>query len=286
MYQVKIIKEKIRIYELLDLETNSWIRIAPERGGIITSYGVKGEELLYLDQASFDDPTANVRGGIPILFPICGQLKDQRYEWEGKTYAMKNHGLVRNLEWEVMDTEIKADFAAITIKQRSNEQTLESFPFEYELVFKIILQDQKLRIEQQYHNHSDREMPMYAGFHPYFLVDNKTNTFETDAAQIRYLGNQLKHAYTGVINTTMLPNSIALEKAPTKQISFQPKANTKIKLSYGEQFGHVVLWTETEKPFVCVEPWMAMPNELNLKEELFYVKSGEILQTFLIIELL
>jgi D-hexose-6-phosphate mutarotase len=80
MYQITKTDGSFPIYELKDQETNSWIKISPERGGIVTGYGVNGEEMLYLDQATFDDPKANIRGGIPILFPICGQLKDKTYE--------------------------------------------------------------------------------------------------------------------------------------------------------------------------------------------------------------
>jgi len=42
----------------------------------------------------------------------------------------------------------------------------------------------------------------------------------------------------------------------------------RIKLSYGELFKYIVLWTERGSGFVCVEPWMAKTDELNWKEEL------------------
>ena len=80
------------------------MKAAPERGGIIIGYGVEGTELLYLNNETFQDEEANVRGGIPILFPISGQLENGEYEWEGISYTMKNHGFARNMPWEVIET--------------------------------------------------------------------------------------------------------------------------------------------------------------------------------------
>jgi galactose mutarotase-like enzyme len=283
MYQIIQKADKYTSYELRETETNAWVKISPKRGGIVTGYGVEGEEYLYMDQATFDDPKANIRGGIPILFPISGQLKDKTYEWAGHKYVLENHGVARNNAWEVVSTEANADYAAITIKLQSTPETVVSYPFAFELIFTIKLSNQKLTIEQAYTNHSEQDMPMYPGFHPYFLVDHKDNTFETDAQEIIYLKDRIKLAFTGEIDMAQLPDSIALSSAKTKQIVFQPKANRRVKLSYGNQFEYVVLWSEDGKPFICVEPWMALTNELNVKQELTYVKPNEALKTNLTI---
>jgi galactose mutarotase-like enzyme len=281
MYEITVTEGHFPIYEIKDAASNSWFCISPKRGGIVTSYGVNGEEQLYLEQATFDDPAANIRGGIPILFPICGQLVNKTYEWEGKTYWMDNHGVARTNPWAVVSTEQKSDFASITIKQESTPETLKSYPFAYELVFTFKLQDQKLHIEQQYINHSEQDMPIYAGFHPYFLVDNKANTIETDASEIYYITAQKGSAYTGEVEMGKLPDSIAFSKAATNQISFQPRVDRKITLTYGEEFKYVVIWSLDGKPFLCVEPWMALINELNTKQELVYINSNAPLITFM-----
>lgn len=39
--------------------------LAPWRGALVTSFKVRGQEVLYLDQETFEDPQKNVRGGIP-----------------------------------------------------------------------------------------------------------------------------------------------------------------------------------------------------------------------------
>ena len=37
----------------------------------------------------------------PILFPICGGLKDDRYPYRGKEYTLKKHGFIRTSEFTV-----------------------------------------------------------------------------------------------------------------------------------------------------------------------------------------
>ena len=49
MYQVTEKKDgKYTIYELTDSAAHSWLKVAPERGGIILGLGVQGEEVVIL----------------------------------------------------------------------------------------------------------------------------------------------------------------------------------------------------------------------------------------------
>lgn len=57
-------------YILTDEATGAKVEIVPERGGIATSWQINGQEIFYLDQERFTDPTLTVRGGNPVLFPV------------------------------------------------------------------------------------------------------------------------------------------------------------------------------------------------------------------------
>ena len=41
----------------------------------------------------------------PILFPICGTLKEDRFEYEGKSYSLTSHGFAKDSEFEVESAE-------------------------------------------------------------------------------------------------------------------------------------------------------------------------------------
>ena len=88
-------------WEYLNLDTKDSLRIVPERGGLITSWVCQGREMLYFDQSRFMDKSKSIRGGIPILFPICGDLPDNKFYFENRSYSMKQHGFARDMAWDL-----------------------------------------------------------------------------------------------------------------------------------------------------------------------------------------
>lgn len=277
-YSVTPLQDTFLIYELRDHASGSSARICPERGGIMTELVLGGHSLLYLDEATFQDPSANIRGGNPILFPICGQLPNKAYEWNGTTYPMANHGVARVLPWEVVSLSETAAGAALTLRLTSNEQTLQSYPFAFELLFTYRLKEGQLHLEQQYINHSSEPMPMVAGFHPYFDTDRKAIVYDTDATQyLDYNDNQVK-PITGAIDLDGLVESVTLLDAREQQIAFPLSENCNVRLTYSDCFKYVVLWSVQGKPFVCVEPWMAKNEEFTTREELPLVAAGDTLE--------
>jgi len=279
MFHIKQVEGKYRIYELIDEATASWVKVAPERGGIIIGFGVHRKELLYLDKDTFYDETANIRGGIPILFPICGALGGGTYQWNGQSYAMKGHGFARNHPWEVISVDTDGG-ASITLRLRSSEETKEVYPFDFEVIYRYTLKGDTLSIHQEYMNCSEQEMPFYAGLHPYFLTAEKKLSYETDAAQYFDYNDGKMKIYEGHIDLNEFVESAMFLGAKTPSISFPlPEAGKRIVMEYGEVFRYIVLWSVAGKEFVCVEPWMGRKDELNRKEELQLVAPGQTLRT-------
>ena len=40
-------------------------------------------------------------GVAPILFPICGSLKEDKYQYEGREYTLSKHGFIKYTLFEV-----------------------------------------------------------------------------------------------------------------------------------------------------------------------------------------
>lgn len=274
-YAVSRFTDQYPIVELTDRVTDSNVQICPARGGIVIRARLNGQEILYLDKATFYDPDANIRGGIPVLFPICGQLRNGEYEWEGRTYRMRNHGVARNRPWDVDQTGADNGSAWAALVMRSTPDTRIEFPFDFELRFTYRLQDGSLAIEQEYRNLSDRPMPMAAGFHPYFAVQSKNLPYETDATRYLDYNDGIVKPFEGTVDLTGLKESVALLDAVKPEIAFPLTEKAKVRLSYSEEFKYIVLWTVEGKPFVCVEPWTALNEAMNDKEGLLEVKPGE-----------
>ena len=65
----------------------------------------------------------------PLLFPICGGLKDDKYLYNGKEYTLQKHGFVRAAEFEVE----RADDTYAIFCIKSTSETKKCYPFDYEL---------------------------------------------------------------------------------------------------------------------------------------------------------
>lgn len=277
-YNVNHYVDGYALIELTEAATQSRVVVCPERGAIVISCELNGQELLYLDRETFLNPQANIRGGIPVLFPICGQLVGGQYEWEGTTYKMKNHGVARVKPWHVINTGID-DGAYVTLSLQSDEETLASFPFTFELRFTYRLKNGKLIIEQQYVNQSEAQMPMVAGFHPYFATDSKNLDYNSDATKLLDYNDNIEKPFNGAFDLNGLVESVALLDAKQLEIAFPLNSSGgKVHLSYSDEFRYVVLWSVEGKPFVCVEPWTALNEALNDKKGLLLVEPGQALQ--------
>lgn len=282
MFKINQTKEKqYKIYELIDTTANSWLRVVPERGGIIVELGLLGDELLFLNKDTLFQGEANVRGGIPILFPICGQLENGEYELNNKIYKMKNHGVARNNPWEVLEAKSDGELS-ITLRLSSNAETKKSFPFDFEVNFKYILNEDKLIILQEYINKSEVDMPIYAGFHPYFKTSFKSIRLDTDAQTFLDYNDLQVKKYLGELNLNDKEEALVLLDAKKNNVRFTiPELGKQIFIEYGEEFRYVVVWSEQGQDFICVEPWMAKTKELNRKDELYYLSSKQSLKTMM-----
>lgn len=279
MFTIDEVQTKYKVYELRDESGSSWIKVAPERGGIITEFGVHGDNVLFMDEATFNDPATNVRGGIPVLFPICGQLANDQYQWNGKKYKIKPHGFARNLPWKVIRPE-NQEQAAITIELTQNETTREMYPFDFLLRFTYRLKGNQLTIDQEYHNHSDVMMPIYAGFHPYFKVGKKQNlVYESDGTiYLDYADLKIKPFSQTIDLSRVSIAKLILNQAKNKIVLHDPTLKHKISLTYSKEFKYPLLWTTEGKDFMCVEPFMAKMNALNTHEDLTLIKPGGVIR--------
>lgn len=278
MYRHRTYRDKLTCCEVFD-DAGSMLQVAPERGGIVTRFDVFGEPVFYLDEATLFNPAQNIRGGNPVLFPICGPLNDGQYTLAGRTYAMKQHGLARNMAWEVTGVAVEADWAAITLKLVSDEETLHVYPFDFALEFKYTLAGNRLTIDQRYVNESGQPMPFYAGFHPYFLAPDVSDVELNIPAEscIDLLTGEEK-TFRGVIDLAAGPETnAAFGNLERRQVSFKNFGTGKeITIDFDEHFKYIVLWTIRGKEFLCIEPWMGMNYGLNLGEYVVLESGSEL----------
>jgi galactose mutarotase-like enzyme len=240
------------------------VMLAPHRGGMVTRFSVGDVPVLFLDESTLRDPTKNVRGGIPVLFPIAGKLPGDRYEVDGRTFAMKQHGFARNLPWTLVDQSTH-DGASVTLALESSTVTLAEYPFPFALRFTYRLRDGELALEQRFENRGATAMPAHPGLHPYFYVRDTAKAgarVDTDATRAR--DNR-----TGQEGPVALPIELANREVDLFLLDHKPRGTTlhrpgmpAVHLRFGDDQAVLVVWTLPGKDFVCVEPWRSKPGGL------------------------
>src|SRR3569833_952058 len=94
-YAVLETRDLVETHRLVDRQSNAEVLIAPLRGGMVTEFRIGDDQLLYLDRATLRDHAQNVRGGIPILFPVAGRLGNDGFPVDGERVSMSQHGYAR-----------------------------------------------------------------------------------------------------------------------------------------------------------------------------------------------
>lgn len=275
MFAIAVEQRQYETYVLTDSDTGSSLEIVPSRGGIVTSWQVDGKEIFYLDAERYTHPDLSVRGGIPILFPICGNLPNDTYTYEGKTYTLKQHGFARDLPWKVSTQSIQ-DSASLTLVLESNAQTLVSYPFDFHVAFTYKLQGNCLTIQQRYTNRSNSAMPFAAGFHPYFAVADKRQLhLALPATQFWDNVTKSTQPYPGYFDYDVDEIDAAfLDFSETSTTVSDRGQNLQLTLSSEPSFTTMVFWTVKGKDFYCLEPWTAPRNAMNTGDHLIAIKPG------------
>lgn len=273
MYSIETFQDTYTFYRIKK-DNETCFEVIPEYGAFITRYQHQGKEILYMDKESLLNGNPSTRGGNPVLFPVCGWLKDGKWNWKGKVYDLPGHGFARTSSWKVVSTCCTEEKADIILELTSDKETRKGFPFDFRVQYRYQLTESSLTIFQTYINDSDEEIPFFAGFHPYFQFEDKASVQVTTGATRFWLAHrdEYKDLEEPVDFTAPDINHVLLD-APIIPITIKDTKNDQtIILERDKAFPIVVLWTVENEPFICVEPWMDTPDGLNRLESVPKIK--------------
>jgi galactose mutarotase-like enzyme len=261
--------------ELVDSQAASSVSIEPERGGIVTRFRVGDREILFMDDATLRDPSKNVRGGVPVLFPTPGKLANDAWSRDARSGSLKQHGFARELPWSVVDS----SKSSTHLRLESNEVTRAQFPWDFALDFRHSLEGRVLRIDQRIENRSSSPMPFGMGFHPYFRVP------QSEKVGVR-IETKAKRAFDNVTKKTIDLVSIdltskeidlhLLDHGCTESALLFSQGLGEIRVRASAEFTRWVVWTLQGRDFVCLEPWTCPGNAMNTGEGLMVLAPGAV----------
>lgn len=275
MFSINVEQRQYETYILTDEKAKSQLEVLPSRGGIATKWRIDGKEVFYLDEERLKNPEMSIRGGNPILFPICGNLVDDTYTLDGKQFKLKQHGFGRNLPWKVGE-EVTVDNVSLKLHLNSNEQTKAVYPFDFQVTFTYQLHGNTLTIFQEFKNQCSEPMPFSVGFHPYFLTHDKSQLeIDIPSTEFQKKGSKEIHPFNGHFDFSQDEIDVAFNKLSAKSTSVTDKSrNLKMTLEYDDNFSTLVFWTVKGKDFYCLEPWSAPRNAMNSQEHLTVLNPG------------
>ena len=261
-------------WEYKNTEFDSLIRIVPERGGLVTEWRSEGKELLYFDLERFLDKDKSIRGGIPILFPICGDLSED-YSIAGKKYLLKQHGFARDLPWSIS---LIKDKSGIRLKLIETDYSRSQFPFFFTLIMDVQLKEKSLQISVKIYNQSKDSMPFSFGLHPYFQVSN-LQKIKIDGLPEKCI-DQTNMKVTNVSDQIrILAKGVDFLSYPSSSVKlFDSLSRNVIELIYQEPMDTSVIWTDPPRQMVCLEPWTSPRNSLVTGDRKLEIKPEEYIE--------
>lgn len=206
----------------------------------------------------------------PILFPIVGKLKGNKYIFEGKTYSMVQHGFARAMTFKVAEQ----GESYVNYVLSSDELTLSMYPFRFLLYVNYVLTGPTLSVMYRVINQDHKTMYFSIGAHPGFICPfHETNEIESysivfdafENAQFLLENNDLllthkKFPFKGeamVLNPHTFENgTLIFSNLKSKHVYLQATHyDKKIRLDF-EGFPYLGLWSKADikAPFVVIQP--------------------------------
>ena len=253
-------------------------------GAELTSIKYKGVDYLY------DGESYLWKQSSPILFPIVGKLRFDQTEINGELYNISKHGFAMNMEFEPIGDHI--------YRLTSNDETLEQFPFDFELYVNYKIDKNKLYWNYTVINKTPNETMLFGiGGHPGFRCDYYQEKceveFEEQEDNIKIIpvnitegimstdiidGNTVldDKKYLKIKKDSFINDAIVFTNIKSKNVYLKNDGKKLLKFNF-EQFKYLGVWSSVgEAPYVCLEPWYNTPDYIN--STIKFIEKKDIIQ--------
>lgn len=229
----------------------------------------------------------------PVLFPIVGTLKNNRYFFEEKTYELSRHGFARDKNFEVA---VCGSHAA-TFLLSSNNDTLQVYPFPFKFYLHYEIKGNTLIVEYEVVNTGTAPMYFSVGAHPafavplaadtsyedYYLAFEKIEPLERWPITADGLIDDAPIAVPGKGGTLPLTKALFNKDALVlKHLQSSVVSLLSSKTEHGLHFSfkgfpYMGIWATKGADFVCIEPWCGIADSAHSSQQLTEKEGIEIL---------
>lgn len=233
------------------------------------------------------------------LFPFIGRMPEGYYTYGGEKFTTRTHGLARYFDFH-LDIQTKN---TLVFSFTDNEETKKEYPFSF--IFRVIfeLNGEKVTTRYEVTNTDEREMLCAFGGHPGINVPFGKGEFEDyyldfgkasePQRQLLDAGDRFmadKTVSYPLVDGTKIPlrhelfnhDAIILQNT-TGCVSIKSTKDSRYVTMHYEDYPFIGFWQvkKPETPYVCLEPWSALPGlegkivELETKPYMTHVPANE-----------
>ena len=256
-----------------------------ESGAELKSLCLDGVEFMRSDPADPWQETA------PVLFPICGGLKDDYFLYRGKKYPLPKHGFAKKRVFQGEKTaENEAVFALLP--QKGDE---EIYPWQYRFTVTFRAEAGVLGVTYAVENRDREDMFFSLGAHEGYALPEGLEAyrveFEKEETAPVYsvtgplLDGGKKPFLTGEAAFRLkpemfMPDALIFKDLVSRKVSITG-GNRRVTVDYSG-FPFLLLWQIPGSRYLCIEPWHGMPDatdgdhDLASREGIVRLSPGEV----------
>lgn len=216
----------------------------------------------------------------PVLFPIAGALKENRYALGGKDYTLPKHGFARECEFRVEEQSQDAATFLLTGEMTQNP----GFPFTYAFRVRFTLLNHSIRIDYSTENLGD--VPFWYGVGAHEGYDCPGGYAAHELAFDQDTGMLTRYVLRGGLLTggtepvpmqgNILPirdqlfenDTLILLTHGSRGVTLQSKRHPrKVRVDFSG-FDVLLIWAQMGAPYVCIEPWSCPPDFMDTDHDI------------------
>lgn len=207
----------------------------------------------------------------PVLFPICGCLKDDKYEYMGKEYQMNGHGFASKMDFAVREhTESR-----LSLYITDTEETLRMYPFRFDLEVVFTLDGNSVKVEYIVTNKGDGTMYYSIGCHEAYACPEGVEEYAVEfgkpiTADTYLLDGRIFSGKTMRIADSCTSLDIKEEYFDLDSLCFKnmgthtatlvhKNSDRRVRVDF-PGFDYFLIWHEPGSGFLCLEPWKGFPD--------------------------
>lgn len=210
-------------------------------------------------------------GRAPILFPIVGALKNNRYSYQGSHYQLSRHGFARQAEF----TCIEQTDESVALQLLADSNSLKMYPWQFELTIRFCVRESRLLVGYRVVNRDNATMVFTIGSHPAFALRHTPEEYAIRFSQAETLKrfplttdglllpgvDYLQQSHAIALTETIFDDDALIFKDIRSQtISLCHGDKTVISVDTGGA-PHLGIWAKPAARFVCIEPWFGFSDD-------------------------